>query len=135
MGKLAARQGDRVVATDIHIILVPAAAGAPVPTPTPLPFSGALDGGLSADVRVNSRPAATQGSTATNTPPHIPAGGPFQRPPSNRSQIVSGSLRVQINGKPAARAGDTALTCNDPVDLPNGSVVVTPGARPVSVGD
>jgi uncharacterized Zn-binding protein involved in type VI secretion len=28
-----------------------------------------------------------------------------------------------INGKPAARNGDTAMTCNDPADLPVGSVV------------
>jgi uncharacterized Zn-binding protein involved in type VI secretion len=27
-----------------------------------------------------------------------------------------------INGKPAARAGDTAITCNDPEDLPIGKV-------------
>jgi len=28
-----------------------------------------------------------------------------------------------INGKPAARNGDRAQTCNDPVDLPVGTVV------------
>jgi uncharacterized Zn-binding protein involved in type VI secretion len=28
-----------------------------------------------------------------------------------------------INGKPAARNGDPAMTCNDPADLPVGSVV------------
>ena len=28
-----------------------------------------------------------------------------------------------INGKPAARAGDKALTCNDPADLPAGTVI------------
>jgi uncharacterized Zn-binding protein involved in type VI secretion len=28
-----------------------------------------------------------------------------------------------INGKPVARNGDTALTCNDPADLPAGTVV------------
>jgi uncharacterized Zn-binding protein involved in type VI secretion len=30
---------------------------------------------------------------------------------------------VNINGKPAARNGDTAMTCNDPADLPAGTVV------------
>jgi uncharacterized Zn-binding protein involved in type VI secretion len=34
-----------------------------------------------------------------------------------------GSTTVLINGKPAARNGDTALTCNDPADLPAGTVV------------
>jgi uncharacterized Zn-binding protein involved in type VI secretion len=30
---------------------------------------------------------------------------------------------VTINGKAAARAGDTAETCNDPTDLPVGTVL------------
>ena len=30
---------------------------------------------------------------------------------------------VLIDDKPAARDGDPALTCNDPGDLPNGTVV------------
>ena len=68
-------------------------------------------------------PAAVVGSTADNMPPHIPQGGPFQKPPTNRAQIIVGSPTVLINGKPAARNGDTALTCNDPADLPNGTVV------------
>ena len=37
--------------------------------------------------------------------------------------IITGSATVFINGKPAARNGDTAITCNDPVDLPVGKVV------------
>ncbi len=28
-----------------------------------------------------------------------------------------------IHSKPAARTGDTALTCNDPADLPVGTVI------------
>jgi uncharacterized Zn-binding protein involved in type VI secretion len=30
---------------------------------------------------------------------------------------------VNINGKPAARHGDSAMTCNDPVESPEGKVV------------
>jgi uncharacterized Zn-binding protein involved in type VI secretion len=30
---------------------------------------------------------------------------------------------VMINGKMAARNGDTAMTCNDPADLPAGKVI------------
>ena len=68
-------------------------------------------------------PAATVGSTATNTPPHIPTiPGTFVNPPTNLGVVVSGSLTVLINGKPAARNGDTAQTCNDPVPLPVGTV-------------
>jgi uncharacterized Zn-binding protein involved in type VI secretion len=70
-------------------------------------------------------PAATVGSTATNQPPHVPSGGSFVRPPANKGEIILGSATVSINGKAAARAGDTATTCNDPNDLPAGTVVAS----------
>jgi len=124
MGQPAAKQGDQVTATDTHIIMVPSPGG-PVPTPMPLPFVGMINGGLSTDVFVLGAPAATVDSIAMNMPPHIPAGGPFQKPPSNQGKIIMGSPTVQINGKPAARNGDTAMTCNDPADLPIGQVVST----------
>jgi uncharacterized Zn-binding protein involved in type VI secretion len=122
MAQPAAKQGDQVVAVDTHIIMIPSPGG-PVPTPLPHPFAGQLDGGLSSDVDIDGMPAAVEGSTATNTPAHIPQGGPFQSPPSNRATIQKGSSSVFINGKAAARAGDTAETCNDPSDLPAGTVV------------
>ena len=122
MGQPAAKQGDQVIATDTHIIMIPSPGG-PVPTPLPHPFTGMLDGSLSSDVNIEGKPAATQGSTATNTPAHIPQGGPFQKPPANRGTIQIGSVTVNINGKPAARNGDTAMTCNDPADLPAGTVI------------
>ncbi len=121
MSRPAAKKGDQITAVDIHIILVPAVV--PVPTPVPHPFNGILNGDLSPSVRIMGLPAATVGSTADNVPPHIPIGGPFQKPPTNRGQVLTGSTRVFINGRAAARAGDTALTCNDPVDLPAGTVV------------
>lgn len=124
MGLPAAKLGDRVIATDTHIILMPSPTG-PVPTPTPLPFNGVINGNLSPNVFVMGRPAATVGSTAQNIPPHIPPGGSFSKPPSNMATIITGSSTVFINGKPAARSGDTAITCNDPVDLPVGKVVAT----------
>lgn len=124
MGLPAAKQGDKVLATDIHIQMLPTPGG-PVPTPLPNPFVGTLDGGLSSDVNLEGKPAATVGSTATNTPSHIPTVGPFQKPPSNQGQIVQGSGSVFINGKPAARMGDPALTCNDPADLPAGTVLAS----------
>jgi uncharacterized Zn-binding protein involved in type VI secretion len=122
MGQPAAKEGDQVVATDIHIVMIPAAPS-PVPTPLPHPFTGVIDGELSSDVNIMGKPAATVDSTATNTPSHIPQGGPFQSPPSNKATIKLGSATVKINGKMAARNGDMAMTCNDPSDLPNGTVV------------
>ncbi len=124
MGKPAAKQGDKIVATDIHIIMVPTPGG-PVPTPIPHPFSGTILDGLSKDVFIGGMPAATQNSTAKNLPPHIPSGGPFQKPPTNEAKIMLGSMGVFINGKPAARQGDIAMTCNDPADLPSGQIVAT----------
>ncbi|WP_376794525.1 PAAR domain-containing protein [Thermogemmatispora sp.] len=124
MGQPAAKQGDQITALDTHIVLIPSPGGA-VPTPLPHPFTGVINGNLSPNVTIMGLPAATQGSTADNLPPHIPQGGPFQRPPSNRGVIIEGSATVLINGKPAARNGDRAMTCNDPSDLPVGSVVAT----------
>lgn len=122
MGQPAAKMGDQITATDTHIVMIPSPGG-PVPTPLPNPFTGIINGNLSPSVKIMGQAAATQGSTADNTPPHIPQGGPFQRPPTNKGQIITGSPTVMINGKPAARSGDTAMTCNDPVDLPAGTVV------------
>ena len=124
MGQPAAKQGDKVVATDTHIVMVPQGP-ALVPTPLPHPFSGMLTGGLSGDVKIMSMAAAVVGSTADNVPPHLPTapGTTFQRPPANKATIQQGSQTVKINGKPAARTGDKALTCNDPADQPAGTVV------------
>ncbi|MCX9024990.1 MAG: hypothetical protein OIN85_02705, partial [Candidatus Methanoperedens sp.] len=91
MGQPAAKQGDQVMATDTHIILIPAPPGPPVPTPLPHPFVGIINGSLSSDVKIMGMPAATVDSTASNTPPHIPQGGPFQSPPSNKGTIKMGS--------------------------------------------
>jgi uncharacterized Zn-binding protein involved in type VI secretion len=108
MGVPAAKEGDQVLATDVHIVLVPAPPRLPVPTPLPHPFTGTIDGSVT--------------STAQNTPPHLPTppGTAFVVPPSNIATIILGSMTVLINGKPAARNGDVALTCDDPVELPVG---------------
>ena len=122
MGAPAAKKGDRVTASDMHMIQPP---GTAPPVLLPHPFAGILDGALSADVNIMGLPAATVGSTATNQPPHAPSGGSFVNPPSNKGKIILGSFTVFINGKAAVRAGDTATTCNDPSDLPVGTVVAS----------
>jgi uncharacterized Zn-binding protein involved in type VI secretion len=119
----AAKQGDAVVGVDTHIVLVPIPP--PTPTPLPHPFSGKLTGSLSPDVEIEGKPAAVVGSTADNSPAHVPTppGTSFTRPPTNRGTVMLGSPTVTINGKAAARAGDKVMTCNDPADLPTGSIV------------
>jgi uncharacterized Zn-binding protein involved in type VI secretion len=125
MGQPAAKQGDQIVGVDTHIVMVPAPPGPPVPTPLPHLFTGIISGGLSSDVKIMGKPAATVDSTADNTPPHIPTppGTAFQNPPANKATIKLGSQTVKINGKAAARMGDTAETCNDPSNLPVGTVI------------
>jgi len=125
MGQPAAKQGDQIVATDIHIVLVPAPPAPPIPTPLPHPFAGVINGNLSSDVNIMGMPAATVDSTADNTPSHLPTppGVSFQSPPQNKATIKVGSATVKINDKMAARNGDTAETCNDPANLPGGQVI------------
>jgi uncharacterized Zn-binding protein involved in type VI secretion len=124
MGQPAAKQGDQIVATDTHITMVPSGPSL-APTPLPHPFTGIINDGLSSDVKIMGMPAAVVGSTADNLPPHIPTppGISFQKPPTNKATIQMGSLTVKINGKMAARNGDMAMTCNDPADMPAGTVV------------
>ena len=124
MGQPAAKQSDKILGVDIHIILIPTPGG-PVPTPIPHPFSGDINGDLSSDVIIEGNPAATVDSPATNTPSHIPQGGSFQSPPSNRATIKMGSGTVFINGKAAARMGDMAETCHVPTDAPVGTVMAS----------
>lgn len=114
---IAAKMGDKVIGTDIHIVMIPSPGG-PVPTPLPNPFNGTITGGCSTDVMIGGQPAAVVGSTATNAPPHIPAGGPFQVPPTNQGTVMMGSPTVMINKKMAARSGDPVNTCNDPAPAP-----------------
>lgn len=122
----AAKQGDQVIATDIHIVMVPSPGG-PVPTPLPHSFVGVLMGNLSLNVKINGMAAATVGSTADNIPPHIPTppGTTFQTPPSNKGIVMAGSATVMINGRPAARTGDSVQTCADPMPNMTGKIIAT----------
>ncbi|MBI4953064.1 MAG: PAAR domain-containing protein [Myxococcales bacterium] len=131
MGKPGAKRDDEVVAVDTHIVMIPSPAG-PVPTPLPAPFAGKLGSELSADVLIEHKAAATVGSVATNDPPHVPAGGPFQQPPTNRASVESGSDTVLINHKRAARSGDAATTCDDLGSTRTGLVIASGS---VLVGD
>jgi uncharacterized Zn-binding protein involved in type VI secretion len=130
-GKPAAKSGDNVNGTDVHVVLVPAPGG-PVPTPTPLPFTGTIDGSVVAEVVCEGQPIAVEGSTASNQPAHVAPSGSFQLPPANRGSIHTASTTVFAGGKGVARAGDLAMTCNDPCDAPNGVVVAS---STVFVGD
>ncbi|WP_437536844.1 PAAR domain-containing protein [Sorangium sp. So ce726] len=125
----AAKEGDRITAMDNHTVLLPPYEE---PVDETLPFNGILDGALCATVFIDGTPAAVVGSTATNTPPHIPIGGEFAVEPSNVGEIVSGSGTVLFEGRPAARSGDQAQTCNDVFVGPTG---IVDAVSTVVVGD
>jgi uncharacterized Zn-binding protein involved in type VI secretion len=130
MGLPAAKQGDTIIGLDTHEVLLPTPPGGS--TWLPHVFFGVIDDALSDNVRINGKPAAVAGSTATNTP-HIPTppGIAFVNTPKNRATIVGGSGRVRINSKAAARGSDDATTCNDPSDERKGTVVAVSN---VSIG-
>jgi uncharacterized Zn-binding protein involved in type VI secretion len=112
MGTPAAVMGDRISAScAIHMIPNPA-SGAPQPSP-PLPFSAPLLQGLATKVLIGGKPAAVQGSSGLNTPPHVglhPT-DPFMVPTQQQGTVVMGSTTVLIEGKPAARTGATCVVC------------------------
>ncbi|MFL6293946.1 MAG: PAAR domain-containing protein [Thermoanaerobaculia bacterium] len=123
MGMPAAKEGDQIKALDTHIVIVPGVG----PVPLPHPFAGQLNGGLSKNVKIMGKAAATVDSTADNSPAHVPTapGTAFQKAPANKGTVKMGSAKVKINGKAAARNGDIAETCNDPADLPVGTVLAS----------
>lgn len=108
MGEVAAKKGDFITATDIHLEKV----GYTI-VPIPNPFRGILERELSPSVFIMDKPAAVVGSIAVNTPKHSPKAGSFVRPPNNEGTIITGSSSVRINNKPAARNNDGAVTCTD----------------------
>ena len=122
MGPNAARKGDPLAGVDVHIVMIPTPGGE-VPTPIPHPFAAKITASVSKDVNVNGKPAATVSSQTENSPSHVPLGPRFQKQPTNKGAIQVGSKTVMINGKSAARVGDTVMTCADPSDAPNGTII------------
>src|SRR5262249_50448084 len=94
------------------IHLIPGAMGAPQPGP-PMPFSAKLTTGLATTVMIAGKPAAVQGSSGPNLPPHagLHPSDPVFLPPQQTGRVLAGSLKVRIEGKGAARTGSTCSTC------------------------
>ena len=112
MGTPAAVMGDQVTGTcPIHQIPNPT-TGVPQPAP-PMPFAAPLLTGLATRTLIGGKPAAVQGSSGLNTPPHVGlhASDPFMVPTTQRAQVVMGSTTVLIEGKPAAKTGSTCTIC------------------------
>ncbi len=134
----AAKKDDTIYnANETHIVMVPRPTGQ---TPTPTPghvFNAPISEGVSPDVNIEGKSAAVVGSSArTNLAQHPPMapGVSFQVPPTFEGRITMGSNTVFINGKPAARHGDPAITCNDPPTPPPGTGQVRVTRSTVSIG-
>ena len=119
MGQPAASRAISIVAIDIHLIQPPGADARRCRCRTRSAASSTA--ALSTDVKIEG----SRRRRSTAPPPTrrrtFRIGGIVRQPAEQQGRRSSrGSATVTINGKPAARAGDTAATCNDPVDLPVG---------------
>ena len=94
MGQPAAKQGDQITATDIHLIQPP---GTAPPVPVPHPFSGIIDGELSSDVNIESRPAATVNSGTGTTNVLAPPSALYQ-PPTNTGIDITNATGAFTTG-------------------------------------
>jgi uncharacterized Zn-binding protein involved in type VI secretion len=136
----AAKQNDQIVGVDTDIIMIPAPPGPPIPTPLPHPFAGMIDSACSTSVNIMGMPAATVDSMASAVPPHIPQGGPFQKPPTNKAKIIMGSTSVFIGGGGGgggggAGGGETAASSGEEQAVEEGHTFdawfVDKGGKPI----
>lgn len=112
MGSPAVVANDPVTgACAVH--LVPSPSGAPVPSPAPLPFSAPLTVGLATTVTIGGRPAAVQGASGVNNPPHVGLhpSDPALAPPTQQGRVVTGSATVYFDGLAAAYSGCPVTVC------------------------
>ena len=111
MGQPAATLNDRIMGT-CATHQIPSPTGAPMPSP-PLPFSAPLTLGLAMTVQIGGKPAAVQGSSGLNTPPHVGLhpSDPHLAPPTQQGRVLVGSATVMFESKGAAYTGCQTSTC------------------------
>jgi len=126
-GKQIAKQDDKVIGVDTHILMEPSPSGA-VPTPFSHPFVGALKEDLAASVKIWNNKVATKNSVAKHLAGHVPTGpGPFQKTPDNKGKVTGGTEKsVKANGKEVAVIGSSVTTCND-IGMRDNSKVIAAG--------
>ena len=152
MSSPALKHLDPIVGVDLHLVQPP---GPVPPVPLPHPYVGMIFDPvdylplLGATVWVNGLPRAQAGSAGTATPPHVPLGGMFPKPPMSEAEVFMGSSTVSVDGDAMAYNGMQVLSCQDvgmpaPVRpkgsgakslfLPVSTALAIPAGAPVLVG-
>jgi uncharacterized Zn-binding protein involved in type VI secretion len=104
--------GDRIMGScSLHV--VPGPNNVAMPSPAPLPFSAPLLTGVANTVLIGGKPAAVQGSSGYNTPPHVGlhTTDPYFVPTMQTGRVVVGSATVLFEGNGAAYTGCTVSQC------------------------
>ncbi len=152
MGMIAAKHTDLVVGMDMHLIQPPAPAA---PVMVPHPVAGMIMDPAdyspgACTVFINGLPRARAGTMCMMSPPHIPIGGIFVKPPLSEAEVYQGSSTVTADGEALSAMSHQVLGCHDtgapaPVRkwksggakslMKAGSVVIAiPAGAPVFVG-
>lgn len=109
-----AKHTDLIVGMDMHWVVPPMSP----PVMVPIPVAGIIldpsdyDEGA-CTVHVNGLPRARAGTLCQLSPPHIPIGGPFLKPPLNESEVYEGSSTVTADGDALSAMGHRVLGCDD----------------------
>lgn len=102
----AAKHTDPIVGLDQHLILPP--MGPPIMVPTPvagmvLDPADYEEGACT--VLINGLRRARAGNLCKLSPPHVPIGGAFAKPPTNESELYQGSSTVTSDGEALSAMG------------------------------
>ena len=129
-GKQVAKQNDRVVGFDTHIMVIPAGTGT-ANVPLPHPFIGQIKGKVSSNVKMGYKGVATKGSVARHDDSmhlQLPGTIQFLNNPKKEGEVTGGTIgEVKVNGKEVAVVGSLVSTCND-VGMRDNSTIVALGA-------
>ncbi len=111
----AAKHTDPIVGMDMHLVQPP---GPVPPIMVPIPVAGMVldpadyeDGACT--VLINGLPRARAGNVCKLSPPHVPIGGVFVKPPTNEAELYQGSSTVVVDGEAQSAMGHQVLGCHD----------------------
>jgi hypothetical protein len=112
---LAAKHTDMIVGLDMHMVQPPPPAP---PVMVPHPVAGMIMDPADYDpnactIFVNGLPRARAGSMCLMSPPHIPIGGMFVKPPLSEAEVYQGSSTVTADGDAMSAGNHQVLGCHD----------------------